>query len=229
MIQDVQNFISNNKFFQWYLDRRTRLNRKWFNIIFFVISSFGLVLYYYDYKDTLDQLNNTLVQSVGGQHNGQSGDISKSIQTQELIQKMRQVQSGNIDAAEDIMALMDTGEDSPFRWSVPANILIFLSLIPLMRMRLRDIGKKEDTISKIIVFACAPLILSFLDLIGLTFLSFLSIPAFIIGFVLLSWMAMAKSEAYIPPSQRVQMPETEKVARPDPTPVKKKGSDYNYD
>jgi uncharacterized membrane protein YhaH (DUF805 family) len=215
----LEEFIQNNAFLGWYLSPRSRINRVWFNVVFFVASMVGLVFYYYDYKDDIDALSNTFNQATsGGYYQQEDGDVEKAMRQQELMDKLRRVQNGDVTAAEDLMKMMESDEEgeSSFRWSFLLNIILFLGIAPVVAMRFRDMGKKEETAIRLTVASYAPLILDLLNMIGLTFLSFLMIPSYIVTFVLLSWAAMAKSEEYVPPSQRVEFPKEPKEEIPDP-------------
>jgi hypothetical protein len=111
-------------------------------------------------------------------------------------------------------------EDSkPFSWIALLKVITYIAMTPLIMMRIRDIGKKEGTTSKLASLIMLPFVFDLIEIIGINISLYLYIPAFTISFVLLSWACLTKSQEYIPPSQRREMPEEEKVARPDPKPI----------
>lgn len=236
----LQDLINNNAFLQWYLNPRGRITRKTFNTIAGVLFLIVIAFAYPELKESAETMQKSMGMGMSaGMYDRQNRSSNQpelpeglqGLSQGDIMAKLQQMQNGDEQAQKDLMNLVkmvDDNEDaSSFSWAYFMNDLITLLMLPLVMMRLRDMGRTEDSIKKLTIWMYLFMITDFLGYVGIDVTAFIEVPINIISLVLFSWICMAKSEEYIPPSQRVQVPQEAKPSMPDPTPMDRKNDQSN--
>lgn len=190
------------KFLNWYLGTRTRISRLWFNVIFFCAFIPVLALQFMNFQEiameTADAMLGLQKSVEGIQLNGldEAGSMIDQIQnTRDAASKFIDVTG--LGSASGIKA--DKGLDI-------ANILqllILMALVPIIQMRLRDVGKTE--IAELWVYSILIYFAVILDIAKVFYIdvpAYITAPAALISFFTVAWLCGRDSEHVIPPSER---------------------------
>ncbi len=225
-MQEIQNFINNNQFLSWYLNPRSRMSKKmfiWATTALFIV---GAIFYYMDFKDTISDVSKSVNAMKFDQYQQSS---RRHLSKEQIVNQLLNPSEDSDDIAKELGETFgiegfssESAKEKPFPWSKLVNTLIFIIIIPMVMMRLRDMGKKEPQVIKLTALIYLPIAMDTIELLGINISYYLYIPASVVGFILFTWLYMAKSEEYIPPSQRAGIPTPPKPAMPDPTPLDKR-------
>ena len=215
-----------SQFLSWYLSPFTRMRRGRFNVIFFIALLPPLLIKVASFQEKAQEMMQTsqnsmqMVQSILGTVSNPSygGDDATSVRS---IQEQRQTMNNLVGAS----GLLDIGKQpqqpqtrATTPWADILSFIILISLIPLVQMRLRDVGKGGET--ELWVFTgliyTAVLFDGLKTILGISMPGFISMVAAGVSFVILGWLCMKASAAYTPPSERSVAPPAEKVEGFDP-------------
>ena len=216
-----------SQFLSWYLSPFTRMGRGRFNIIFFIALLPPLLIKVASFQEKTQEMMQTsqnsmqMVKSILGTVASPTYGSDDASQVRS-IQEQRQTMNNLVGAS----GLLDIGqqprkhirEKATTPWADILSFIILISLIPLVQMRLRDVGKGGET--ELWVFTgliyTAVLFDGLKTILGISMPGFISMIAAGLSFVILSWLCMKKSAAYTPPSERSVAPPAEKVEGFDP-------------
>lgn len=213
-----------NNFLRWYFSPYTRMKRGMFNIILLLAFLPLLILQVVStaqaVKHTVDETEervddiSTLISDfqslASAKHKADNnGTMDDLVHQRELAQNIQQnvlsyVPGGALD--EGLFAPTDSNgkpKKSPFMEQL-LNALGYLFLMPVVLMRLRDMGKetKWELYSWAIV-TYPGFVVEVIKLFGFTPDKFYTTFAAGITFIMLIWLGTAKSERRVPVSERV--------------------------
>lgn len=192
-MQDIETFI------KWYFGERTRLKRGMFNVIFFLAFIPVLFVKFNEmtekavnksdqYAPVMNMLKSTL---EGGGHidaRDVEGVLRRSENTRETTRDL--MDEFDFESLGETSAVSSKNDNPSLGDGL--NFLIYLVLVPIVMMRLRDLGKWNEQLyiftglvySGVIVDAGK-------SLLSMSFPLWLSGLAGVISFVLISWLCMA--------------------------------------
>ncbi|MFT7432931.1 MAG: uncharacterized membrane protein YhaH (DUF805 family) [Alphaproteobacteria bacterium] len=187
-----------NKFLSWYLSERTRLTRGIFNIIFFVAfipvlfikmnTGVEMVTQQADkYKPLMDIAEQALEGVNGYDVYDVKGAMDKSQKTRDVTRQLMRdfgVGAPQKSTSEKGVGIADI-----------LNLVIFIALIPVVHMRLRDLGKwgNEMWLYTALVYSGIAAD-SLKSVLGISLPFVLTAVLGILTFILLSWLCMAKTK-----------------------------------
>ena len=200
-MRDIEVFLS------WYLGVRTRMNRGTFNAVFLLASLPVLMLNLQGFGENVSKMSEqgvNMSQAAGSLMDSFTGAHASS-DPQQLLRELDQQRQGLQDASKMMDVFtgkgdvdeVDDGSMSLQDWSKDLDILIYLLMIPVVRMRLRDGGKWDGLGHWFILFAAySALLLDGLGSLGiLTLGASENIAAQVASFFAFLWLCMKKSEA----------------------------------
>lgn len=200
-MRDLQVFLN------WYLNPRTRMKRGLFNIIFFLAFIPVLYVKFMDIAESTSQKTNQYAPVMNMLKDGLSGNQSLDSMDMDIESTLKRSEQ----TRESTRALMDVFDFQSFQNEAATgkapepekgkglgdilSFLIYLSLIPVVMMRLRDLGKWGDSCYIYTGLVYSGIALDSLkNLLGLSFPLLLTSAAGILSFVLISWLCMANTK-----------------------------------
>ena len=216
-----------SQFLAWYLSPFTRMGRGRFNIIFFIALLPPLLIKVVAFQEKAQEVMTTgqgsmqMVQNILGSvsnptYGGDDADSVRSIQEQRQTMNNLVGASGLLDIGQQPRKHIKEKDTTP--WADILSFVILMSLIPLVQMRLRDVGKGGET--ELWVFTGLIYIAVLFDglktILGISMPGFISMIAAGLSFVVLGWLCMKASASYTPPSKRGVSHKPEQVEGFDP-------------
>lgn len=202
-----------NSFINWYLGERTRIARGLFNVVFFIAFIPVLFIKMNDglelvtkKADTYKPLLDMAEQMMGGgrEHNqpdaydaygnGDAYDIEKVLQksqntrdiTRQLMRDLSMAGQGEPSAQS---------KNKPTSFGDILNLLIFIGLIPIVHMRLRDIGKWNTEMWVYTAFIYSGIVSDSLkSIFNISFPFVVTSVLGVVTFIMLTWLCIAKSK-----------------------------------
>lgn len=177
----IQEFLS------WYLAPWRRLGRKEFGIALVVVALPGFILMVVGFGNSASHFLGPLL-SIGDMA-GNPDEMLKQAQ-------------GMSDSLKGMMGTGPQGEPFHVDWSGILNNGLLLLLLPLTRMRLRDMGwfgPKELAMTVVLNLSVADSLLY--SVCGVSILPWSTVFG-LVNFVGYLWLSMAKGKAYVSPSER---------------------------
>jgi uncharacterized membrane protein YhaH (DUF805 family) len=173
------------EFLSWYLAPWRRIGRRDFGIALLVATLPGLLLMFVGFGSSASHFMGPLMGLA---------DVAQSGNPDELLKQAQALQAGMGTGAPETGFAVD--------WTGVLNNVLLLALLPLTRMRLRDmgwLGRKELIVAVVLNLSVANSLL-----VSLTGLSVLPLAWLfgVVNFVGYIWLSVAQGKAYVPPSGR---------------------------
>ena len=196
-MRDLQVFLN------WYLNPRGRMKRGMFNVVFFVAFIPVIFIKVMDMAENTTQkageyapVMNMLKDGLSGKNNIDSRDVQgflrKSESTRNATRQMmdafdfQSLEKASVGIKEKPKSGLDLGDFLSF--------LIYLGLIPIVMMRLRDLGKWGNALYVYTAVVYSGILVdSAKSLLHMDFPISVSAAASILTFVLVSWLCMGGS------------------------------------
>lgn len=195
MQQDFQRFLN------WYLSPLTRMKRGAFNVVVFVALLPALLLPTGKGSALagVGAIDPVAVQNMmASMQNAQSAeDVVR--QVEQLRSGVRESGLANLGQELQYGQQMEKG----FNWSAFVTVVTFLLLIPVFRMRLRDMGKSENVEQYVYVGLVYLSVVSMFaqEVLGLKLPMSLFLTFGTVSFLVMGWVCMSGSN-YVPSSER---------------------------
>ena len=188
-----------NSFLNWYLGGRTHIKRGLFNILFFL--AFIPVLFVKmnnglagisEKSDEYAPLIGMIDEFSTNTDNVDTNDVDSIENYLDEAQRTR-------DITRQVMKMLDFNDTQEPKtlepsWGSSLNFLIFLALIPIVQMRLRDMGKWGAEVWVYTGLIYGSIVLdSLTSLISITFPFLLTATASVLTFILISWVCVGKT------------------------------------
>lgn len=188
-------------FLNWYLNPRTRMKRGLFNVVFFLAFVPVLFIKVIDMAESTGQkadeyapVMNMLKQGLSGGNNYDTLDVEGVLRQSENTR----------DATRELMSALDFqsfGKSKPaptkqksFNLGEVLNFFIYIALVPIVMMRLRDLGKWGDSLYLYTGLAYSGIFLDIVkSLFGFNVPLLVTSAAGVLSFVLISWLCMGAS------------------------------------
>lgn len=197
-MRDLQVFLN------WYLNPRGRMKRGMFNVVFFVAFIPVIFIKVMDMAESTTQkageyapVMNMLKDGLSGKNNIDSRDVQGFLrQSENTRDATRQMMDAfNFQSLEKASVGIEDKPEGGLDLGNFLNFLIYLALVPIVMMRLRDLGKWGNSLY---VYTAAVysgiLIDSFKALLGMNFSVSISAAGSILSFILISWLCMGGSK-----------------------------------
>tara|TARA_R110000868_G_scaffold218576_1_gene468886 strand:- start:29074 stop:29724 length:651 start_codon:yes stop_codon:yes gene_type:complete len=190
-----------NQFLNWYLGERTRMKRGLFNVVFFV--AFIPVLFVKMNSGMAGMMEEAqqyapLISAAEEMMDGGEVDtynieetLNHSKQTRDITRQLMRDLGMNAPTAQS----QNLEKKHGIKWGALLNILVFIALIPIIQMRLRDLNKWGQTNLVYVGLVYTGIANDALkDLFAIELPTFISASLGILTFVLVSWLCMSNSK-----------------------------------
>ncbi|MCP5405540.1 MAG: hypothetical protein H6922_04900 [Pseudomonadaceae bacterium] len=178
-----------NDWLAWYVAARGRVGRGVFNWVLVAASVPGLLFGVYGMADSAGGLLAPLLGLLDAGQSLQQGVGNGGLDPYALGDAMRQMQS----AGEGFAAAGEVGGPS-FAWAELVDMLIWLALVPLMLMRLRDAGVREARLWWWLVFMYAGMLMADVEAMAdANLFGWWDWPLGFVGMLVLGWLTIAHS------------------------------------
>lgn len=172
----------------WYLAPWRRMGRGPFNTVLAVAAIPSMLLGVWGLVDGVGGILSPLTQMMDAGRSLQQGVGGAGVDAGALGEAMRQMQG----AGEGLASGGDGA--GGFAWAELLDLAIWLALLPLMQMRLRDMGVAPKNVWVWTAILYAGMVVSDVQaLTGVNLFGGWSWLVGVVGFVLLGWMTVAKS------------------------------------
>jgi hypothetical protein len=198
-MRDLQVFLN------WYLSPRTRMKRGLFNVVFFLAFIPVLYVKFMDMTESTSQKADQYAPMMSMLKSGLSGEQNlDATDIQGILKRSEQTRENTRDLMEvfDFQSFQNPNLEEPTSKSKKKtglgeilNFLIYLGLIPIVMMRLRDLGKWENSCYIYTGLVYGGIALDSLkSLLGMSFPLWLTSAAGILSFILISWLCMGNTK-----------------------------------
>lgn len=197
-----------DRFLNWYLGERTKMGRGLFNAVFFLSMLPVFFIQVTEFAGGASEKANQFAPMVGlmrdmtqGGNHFDARDVEGVL---EYTERSHEAMDGLMEGfgIRDDFSYQPPKTKSSFNKIALINILIYIVLVPIVMMRLRDLAKWGNTLYVYTGLVYSGIALdAFKNLFGLTLPLSLSVTSGALTFILLSWLCMAQSKVR-KPSQR---------------------------
>ncbi len=195
--KDIRTFLG------WYLNPRGRIKRFGFNIAIFLAFLPMLVLQINQGMVFVEKVSTNvapLMDVVKSLHllDSTTGDLATGMTHQKSLQN-------TLKGLQNIGEIFEEKAKNSFYvlWVDIIVFLTYIALLPIVQMRLRDMGKvKKGSLYFWTALIYAGVVTTMLKTFGFSPFGIFSPLLILVSFISLAWLSMAKGQRYILPSDR---------------------------